>query len=178
MKSPIVALVTHSSSTSERELKRPVESEKRQQASPNGVGRAIVLLADGLLTPEEFEAETALPIDKVPGLLDEPAVLAEVRRQRQELRTSGSLVRLEAIQHAREAVKVAAQIMGNEDLHPSNRLNAANFIAKAAGTERPAHEWVDPQHGKVKITINIGGDKRPLIIEADAVEPVVDTEEL
>jgi hypothetical protein len=137
-----------------------------------------VLLSDGLLTPEEFEADTALPVAQVPGLLDDPAVLAEVRRLRQVLRASGSLARLEAINHAREAVKIAALIMRDQEMHPSNRLNAATFIARAAGTERPAHESADPRHGKVKITINIGGEKSPLIIEADAVKPVVDTEEL
>jgi hypothetical protein len=191
MKNPIVpSPVAHLSSGGEEErrrlktraqyleaipTRRRLEGEQHRHASPDGISRAIVLLSDGLLTPEEFEAYTTLPVGQVPGLLDEPLVLAEVQRQHLELQTSGSLARLEALRHAREAVKTAVLIMRDQDMLPSNRLNAANFIARAAGTDRPAHDAADPAQEPVRITICFGGQK--LVVEADPAKPAVDTGE-
>jgi hypothetical protein len=143
--------------------------------SQSDVSRAIALLSEGLLTPGEFKASTSLGVQDVPRLLTDPAVLAEVQRHLLGFRHSGSLARLEAVRHAREAVRVAIEIMRDQGMHPSSRLNAATFVAKSAGTERPIEETGDSRE-RHRIIINIGG-KPPLIVEGPSAQEASSVQE-
>ena len=51
-------------------------------------------------------------------------------------------------------------------MHASNRLNAATLIAKVSGTERPPADAARANE-KHTITINIGGERPPIVIEAN-----------
>jgi hypothetical protein len=135
--------------------------------SSEDVARAIALLSEGVVEPHEFLALTGLDAFAVPTLLQSHDMLAAVQRATLQLRNSGALARLEAARHAREAVEVAASIMRDSEMHASNRLNAATFIAKASGTERPAAEAIEPQE-RFTITINLGPDQPPVVIESKA----------
>lgn len=104
-------------------------------------------------------------------LLQSEPMLDAVRRATTELRVSGESARLEAARHAREAVQVAASIMRDPEMLASNRLNAATFIAKVSGTERPP---VDAGRAAEKhtITINIGGDRPRIIVESHSHQAI------
>jgi hypothetical protein len=129
------------------------------------VVHAIVLLGEGLLTENEFTAETGVDSMNLPALLAQPDMLAAVQRKRVELLNNGTLARLEAARHSPEAVRVAAQIMQDSEMNASNRLTAATFIAKASGTERPAEDGTKTKD-QFRLVINLGG-REPLVITAN-----------
>lgn len=138
-------------------------------ADPNSIaepspelGRAIALLSEGLLEAHEFFAITGIEAAMVPTLLQSANMLTAVQRASIQLRNSGALARLEAARHAREAVQIAAQIMQDSESHASNRLSAATFIAKIAGTERAP----SPEQRQEPFTVRIIlGEKPPVVIE-------------
>ena len=135
-------------------------------SDPKVLIRAIALLSEELIEPHEFTALTCgVNVASVPTVLRHPAMLAEVQKAALQLRTSGEVARLEAARHAREAVQIAASIMRDPDMLASNRLNAATFIAKASGTERPPTD-AGRANERHTITINIGGDRPPIIVES------------
>jgi len=146
-------------------LPAPVTDEHYK--SRHKTARAIALLSEGLIEPYELTALGGIEENMIPALLRSALMLDEVRRATTELRVSGESARLEAARHAREAVQVAASIMRDPEMLASNRLNAATFIAKVSGTERPP---VDAGRTSEKhtITINIGGDRPPIVVEANS----------
>ena len=107
------------------------------QWRPSSLAQAVALMSEGLLTSTEFLATSGTHATAVPGLLQDPEFLNAVRVATVQLRVTGALARLEAARHAREAVQVAAAIMNDAEMHASQRLSAAGFIAKAAGTDTP-----------------------------------------
>lgn len=126
--------------------------------------RAVALLSEGLLNEAEFRAVTSVEVHEVPQRLTDTATLVAVQKASLRLRNSGALARLEAARHARDAVSIAAGIMRDTELHPSTRLNAATFVARASGTERAPAE--PSQSGeRHTVVINIDGDRAPLRIE-------------
>lgn len=125
--------------------------------------RAVALLSEGLLSDVEFRAVTGVEVRDVPPRLADMATLAAVQRSSLQLRNSGALARLEAARYAREAVSIAAGIMRDSDMHPSTRLNAATFVAKASGTERPPAESGQAAE-RHTVIINIGGDRPPVVV--------------
>jgi hypothetical protein len=130
--------------------------------SERDITRAIALLLEGLLTESEFTALTGIDAQTVAQRLANAAALAEVQRTAMQMRNSGALARLEAARHARDAVQIAAQIMQDSESHASNRLNAATFIAKIAGTERAT----PPEQRQEPFTVRIIlSDKPPVIIQ-------------
>jgi hypothetical protein len=135
-------------------------------ASDEDIARAIALLSEGLLTQAEFHAMTGINPERMPDYLTDSARLSAVQRASLQLRNSGAVARLEALRHSREAVQVAAQIMRDSEMHAPSRLSAATFIAKVAGTERPAIELQQPAERR-SITINFGGRTSPVVIEGD-----------
>jgi hypothetical protein len=137
-------------------------------ASDEDIAHASALLSEGLLTPVEFQALTGMDAHSVPQYLADPARLVSVQRTCLQLRNSGAIARLEALRHAREAVTIAADIMRDSEMHPSTRLNAATFVAKASGTEKPAEQAVEAR-GRFTLTI-IRGNKEPLVISTDSVQ--------
>lgn len=129
--------------------------------------RAVALLSEGLLSDAEFKAVSGVEVRDVPQRLTDVATLVAVQRASLQLRNSGALARLEAARCAREAVSIAAGIMRDTDMHPSTRLNAATFVAKASGTERPPSE--SNQAGeRHTVVINIGGERAPIVINGNA----------
>lgn len=128
--------------------------------------RAVALLSEGLLNEAEFRAVTNVEIQDVPQRLTDAATLVAVQKASLRLRNSGALARLEAARHARDAVSIAAGIMRDTELHPSTRLNAATFVAKASGTERPPAEAGQAAE-RHTVVINIGGDRPPVIISSE-----------
>lgn len=142
------------------ELAEFTQGTSRDQA----IARAIALLNDGLIEPHEYAALTGEDPEGIPALLASPQLVAAVQRVILQLRGTGALARLEALKHAQEAVKIAADIMRDSDMHPSNRLNAATYVAKVAGTERPTEETRRPPQN-VRITIN--GNR--LLLEGDGL---------
>jgi hypothetical protein len=138
--------------------------------SRHKAAHAIALLSEGLIEPYELMALCGIEENMIPTLLQSECMLAEVRRATTDLRVSGEAARLEAARCAREAVQVAASIMRDPEMLASNRLNAATFIAKVSGTERPP---VDAGRAAEKhtITINIGGDRPPIIVQSNSPPP-------
>lgn len=128
--------------------------------------RAVALLSEGLLNEAEFRAVTRVEVQDVPQRLTDAATLVAVQKASLRLRNSGALARLEAARHARDAVSIAAGIMRDTDLHPSTRLNAATFVAKASGTERPPAEAGQATE-RHTVVINIGGDRPPVVISGE-----------
>ena len=149
-------------------MSAPIQSEVAvsTQENPTVIARAVALLAEQLIEQHEFIALTGISVANVPTILQSASMLAEVQRATLKLRTSGESTRLEATRHAREAVQIAANIMRDPEMLASNRLNAATFIARVSGTERPP---VDAGRAAEKhtITINIGGDRAPIIVESN-----------
>lgn len=144
----------------------PTPNWDERNISRQKCARAIALLSEGLIEPYELAALTGLTEDTIPALLQSDAMLDEVRRATTDLRVSGESTRLEAARHAREAVQVAASIMRDPEMLASNRLNAATFIAKVSGTERPPAD-AGRANEKHTITINIGGDRPPIVVKSD-----------
>jgi hypothetical protein len=140
------------------------------------VAHAIALLSEGLLSESEFRAISGVEVRDVPQRLADIATLVQVQRASLRLRNSGTLARLEAARHAREAVNVAAGIMRDPDMHPSTRLNAATFIAKASGTERPPLDS-DQSRERHTVVINIGGDRPPVVISSEPKQSIQTTDE-
>lgn len=133
--------------------------------------RAVALVSEGLLNEPEFRAVTGVDVQDVPQRLTDAITLVAVQRASLQLRNSGALARLEAARHARDAVSIAAGMMRDTDLHPSTRLNAATFVAKASGTERPpAEAGKTPERHTV--VINIGGDRPPVVISSECVQQI------
>jgi hypothetical protein len=129
------------------------------------IAHAIALLSEGLLSNDEFHALTGMDSQRLAQHLADPLMPAAVQRATLKLRNSGGAARLEALRHARDAVTVAAGIMHDDDMHPSTRLNAAGFIARVSGTERPGPELSRPgEHHTIIIHI---GDRDPLVISSD-----------
>jgi hypothetical protein len=137
------------------------------------VMRAIALLSEGLLSEAEFTALTGIQVPDLMIQLADPLVLAGVQRAAIELRESGVIARLEAARHAREAVRIAADIMRDPDVHPTARLNAATFVAKVSGTERPASDSRDAQE-RHSIVINIGEGRPAIVISGRTVPSQTD----
>ena len=131
------------------------------------MARAIALLAEGVLTKAEFHTLTGIDPGNVLRHLADSRKLAAVQRCSLQLRNSGTVARLGALRHAREAVEVAAQIMRDPDMHPSSRLNAATFIAKASGIERPPPHSDQPQE-RCTIVIKFGCDRPPVVVSAES----------
>lgn len=136
-----------------------------KSASDEDIARAVALLSEELLTGDEFHAMTGIDPERLTDYLADSARLAAVQRTSLQLRNSGAVARLEALRHSREAVQVAAQIMRDSEMHAPSRLGAATFIAKVAGTERPAME--QQQAERCSITINIGGGTPPVVVEGN-----------
>ena len=132
---------------------------------------AIALLSEGLIEPFELMALCGVEENMIPAILQSALMLNEVRRATTQLRVSGEAARLEAARHAREAVQVAASIMRDPEMLASNRLNAATFIAKVSGTERPAVDD-DRTTERHSITINIGGDRPPIVVDSSYPRPI------
>jgi hypothetical protein len=137
------------------------------------VMRAIALLSEGLLSEAEFTAITGIQAPDLMIQLSDPLVLAGVQKAAIELRESGVLARLEAARHAREAVRIAAGIMRDPDVHPTARLNAATFVAKVSGTERPPSDSRDAQD-RHSIVINIGEGRPPIVISGSTAPSQTD----
>lgn len=131
--------------------------------------RAVALLSEGLLNEPEFRAVAGVEVQDVPQRLTDAITLAAVQRASLQLRNSGTLARLEAARHARDAVSIAAGIMRDTDLHPSTRLNAATFVAKASGTERPLADAGQAAE-RHTVVINIGGDRPPVVISSERLQ--------
>lgn len=148
----------------------PATNWEERNISRQKCARAIALLSEGLIEPYELVALTGITEDTIPALLQSDVMLDEVRRATTELRVSGEAARLEAARHAREAVQVAATIMRDPEMLASNRLNAATFIAKVSGTERPPAD-AGRANEKHTITINIGGDRPPIVVKSDSHRP-------
>jgi hypothetical protein len=148
-------------------LPTPVTDEHK---SRHKAARAIALLSEGLIEPYELMALGGIEESMIAVLLQSEPMLDEVRRATTELRVSGESARLEAARLAREAVQVAASIMRDPEMLASNRLNAATFIAKVSGTERPP---IDAGRAAEKhtITINIGEDRPPIVVESSNSQP-------
>lgn len=128
--------------------------------SERDVARFVVLLKEGLLSENEFGSLTGIAPQDLPSLLADPTALAEIHRASTELRNTGALARLEALSHARGAVKIAADMMNDPEMGAGVRLGAATYIAKIAGTERAAAETSGkPQ--QVRININFGSKEQP-----------------
>jgi hypothetical protein len=141
--------------------------------TPDAIAHAVVLAIEGLVTDAQFVALTGQPVSEITALLADPEMLSRVQKLSLELQNKGALARLEAVRAAREAVQVATQIMRNDELHPSPRLNAAEYVAKVAGTMRPAADQ-GAQTDRVRITINIPpangvGEPERVVIEANPV---------
>jgi hypothetical protein len=147
-----------------------------KSASDEDIARAIALLSEGLLTRAEFHALTGIDPERVPQYLADSRKLAAVQRTSMQLRNSGAVARLEALRHSREAVQIAAQIMRDSEMHAPSRLSAATFIAKVAGTERPAIDQQQPAERR-SITINFGGRTSPVVIEGDCAPIAFPSEE-
>jgi hypothetical protein len=147
----------------------PPQVTDKHSKSRHKAAHAIALLSEGLIEPFELMALCGIEENMIPALLQSELMLDEVRRATTELRVSGESARLEAAHHAREAVQVAATIMRDPEMLASNRLNAATFIAKVSGTERPP---VDAGRTTEKhtITINIGGDRPPIVVESNSTQ--------
>lgn len=125
--------------------------------------RAVAMLIEDLISDDQFQAISGIDAIEVPELLADPVRTAQVERARLAMQNSGALARLEAARHAREAVAIAAQIMRDSEMHASTRLNAATFIAKVSGTERPAAEHSNSNSAFV-VRILLGDDKPPIVI--------------
>ena len=135
------------------------------------IAHAISLLSEGLISNDEFHALTGMDSQRVAQHMADPLMLTAVQRAILKLRNSGAIARLEALRHARAAVEVAADIMGDTEMHPSTRLNAATFISKVSGTERPAPDLSQPSE-RHTITILIG-DKDPITISSEPAQPAL-----
>jgi hypothetical protein len=154
----------------------PATTPSGDAPTPDAIAHAIVLAVEGLVTDAQFAALTRRAVADIGTLLAEPEMLTRVQRLKLELQNKGVLARLEALKYSRDAVNVAAEIMNNDELHPSPRLAAADYVAKVAGTMKPP-----PSDGasreRVRITINIPpadgvGEPERVVVEAD---PVTDT---
>jgi hypothetical protein len=145
----------------------PEALDDSETNASNDIARAVALLSEDLVTPTEFKALTGIDAHDVPQWLLDAKALTGVQKVTMRLRNSGALARFEAARHARDAVLVAANIMRDGEIHASNRLNAATFIAKVSGIERPPAEPLETQQ-RVVITINIGRDRPPVVIDAIA----------
>jgi hypothetical protein len=143
--------------------------------SERDITRAIALLLEGLLTDSEFTALTGIDAHSVPQRFQNTTALAEVQRTAMQMRNSGALARLEAARHARAAVEVAAEIMADTDMHPSHRISAATFIARAAGTEKPAVDENKSPDG-FRVIINMGPDMPSIIIGTEPADEVAPNE--
>jgi hypothetical protein len=143
--------------------------------TPDAVAHAVVLAIEGLVTDAQFMALTGQHVSEIEALLAEPEMLSRVQKLSLELQNKGALARLEALKHSRDAVLVAAKIMNDDELHPSPRLAAADYVAKVAGTMKaPALDGASRE--RVKITINIpsadGSEPQRVVIDA---EPAIET---
>jgi hypothetical protein len=141
------------------------------------LAQLVALLTEELITDQEIVAFSGRQLDEIEHWMGDAANLAEVQRATLELRNSGRAARLEAARHAREAVQVAVGIMRNDELHPSPRMAAAEYVAKVAGTMRPAADQ-GAQNDRIRITINIPstdgiGESERVVIDA---QPVASTE--
>jgi transcription initiation factor TFIID subunit TAF12 len=141
------------------------------EPSANDLARAIALVTAGLITDVQFLAVTGRTIDHIDSILSTQGMLIRVQRSMLTLQNSGALARLEAARHAREAVEIAASIMRDSDNHPSTRLNAATFVAKASGTQRPPTDAIDSRE-RHTITINVGDGRRPIVVTSEPVRSV------
>jgi hypothetical protein len=130
--------------------------------------RVIALLMEGLLSEKEFSALTGVEPGSLSILLADAAKLAEVQRAGLKLRNSGSLARLEAARNAREAIEIAAQIMRDAEMHASTRLNAAAFIAKVSGVDRPADDAHSARE-QFRVVIHFSGHD-PQVVGAATVD--------
>jgi hypothetical protein len=154
----------------------PEVLDDSETATSSDIARAVALFSEELVTATEFKALTGMDVSELPQWLSDASALTGVHKETLRLRNSGALARLEAARHARDAVLVAATIMRDEAMHASNRLNAATFIAKATGTERPIEGTTD-RNDRFVIHINIGNNEPPVIIDT-ATRPIgTDTNE-
>ncbi len=147
-----------------------------EKVTDDEIVRAIALFSEGLLSRIEFHALTGFDSRLASQYLADEAKLAAVQRASLRLRNSGATARLEALRHARAAVEIAADIMQDHELHPATRLNAATFITKVSGTERPTSESTDSRE-RHTIVINIAGNRPPLVISSAATRPQLTLEE-
>lgn len=145
----------------------PAPSVVAAETAAQELVRELVLLIERLSTVEQFQALTGIdPLD-VPQLLTDPMWMARLERIKREMETNGELARLYAAKRARRVIEFADEVMRDEEVHPSTRLNAGQTILRAAGAERPPAEA-----GQIRehhtVIINIGGNRAPLVVSNDA----------
>lgn len=162
--------------TAPQPIERSPTSAPAEAAAPSehDIIRVIALYSGALLDERQVEMLSGLDANDIPRWVAAPGRIEAVHRATLELQNSGALARLEASRHARDMVKIAAEIAKNEENHVSARLAGATFVARAAGTEKPAEsEQRVPQH--VVIRINLAGNHpapRQIVIEGDAPAPI------
>lgn len=124
------------------------------------VARAVVLLSEGMLSDEQFQALAGFARPDISAWLTEPGRIGALHRTELELKTSGALARMRAAHASDEAIQLAADIMRNPDLHPSPRLDAIKTVLKAGGAEQP-REHNQRQAASVTIRINFRSPNDP-----------------
>ena len=124
------------------------------------VARAVVLLSEGMLSDEQFQALAGFERQDISAWLTEPGRISALHRTELELRTSGALARMRAAHASDEAIQLAANIMRNPDLHPSPRLDAIKTVLKAGGAEQP-RERDQRQAQNITIRVNFRSPSDP-----------------
>lgn len=133
----------------------PVNVPAAQPApSETEIARAVVLLSEGLLTDEQFSSLAGFARQDVSEWLMQPGRIDALHRIEIELTSSGALARIRAAHASDEAIRVAIEIMRDENLSPTPKLDAARTVLRAGGAEKPAERDERPLQN-VRININL-----------------------
>jgi hypothetical protein len=159
-----------------RKIVQSNDTPHGEAATWDELAHAVVLVVEGFVTEAQFSALTGQTLEEINGLLADPKTLARVQRLSLQLRNSGALARLEAAKHARPAVQIAAAILQNEDIHPGQRLAAAEQIHRIAGTSRPSAEKDQAERIRINIFLGEDGDKErsKVVIEGEATDTLME----
>ncbi len=127
--------------------------------SETEIARAVVLLSEGLLTDDQFGSLAGFAREGVSAWLTQPGRIHALHRVEVELRSSGALARIRGAHASDEAIQVALEIMRDENLSPTPKLDAVKTVLRAGGAERPVEKDERPvQSVRININLALPGD--------------------
>lgn len=131
--------------------------------------RVALEIAEGSQTPYAVLNREGYDEAQIDWLMQHEPFLAQIDRFRSELEKSGYTFKAKTAMLAEYHLDTANLLIADNDTPPAVRLDAIKWLAKMAGLE-PKDGQSNGQ--QVAITINLGEDKAPMVIENTPVPPL------
>jgi hypothetical protein len=124
---------------------------------------------EGLLSDSDIKIKWYLSDESWAGLATNGKLLDAVRAKRERRILSGEAAKEAAQRFLLKAPSVLRDILGDENVAPRHRIEAARELHRVAASGDTSDKL---EKEKLVVTINLGANEKPLVYEKDIIRPL------